>query len=234
MKFNWTYFIISVVICLIAYIIYGYFSKRQYYTLISMFYRENKVDQFLAELDTTKSKLFFTTKVRNLMKIDAYMAKKDYASLYQVFEYLNKSGLRVGDRYTVLQKEVLAYADNNDGEKAKAAIKEMEDMLPKFKKDVDHYEAMLQESRYVVAIKVDKDGKYAEELAGKAREIKMPVAKGMYYIKASQSYCLRGENKLAKNRLEDAYGYLKDTTYGKVLKDILDSNDIAKVLEIYI
>ncbi|MCI5774814.1 MAG: hypothetical protein MR210_09645 [Erysipelotrichaceae bacterium] len=231
---NWQYFILGTIGCFIIYFVYGYFSKRHYFQLLSLFYRENKVDEFLDKLNSFPSKIFFTYKIRQLMRIDAYLAKKDYEALNEIFDYLNRVGLRLGDRYTVLQKEVIAYADNGQNEAAIKALKQMEEMLPKFKKDVEHYRSMYDESKYIVAIKVEKDGQYAEDLVKIAREAKMEVVKGMYFFKASQSYYLRGDMKMCKNRLQDAYDNLKDTTYGAQIKKIMDENDLAKIMDIAI
>lgn len=232
--FNWQYFIIACVGCLILYFVYGYFSKRHYFQILSLFYRENKVDEYLERLNSFSSKIFFTYKIRQLLRIDAYMAKKDYEALDEIFTYLNSTGLKPGDRYTVLQKEVIAYADNSQDEKALKALHEMKEMLPKFKKNQEHYQAMYNECKYIIAIKVEKDGQYAEDLAKIAREAQMPVAKGMYFIKASQSYYLRGDMKMCKNRLEDAYDYLKETTYGEEIKKIIDNNELEKILNLAI
>ncbi len=231
---NWQYFILGCIGCLVIYFVYGYFSKRHYFQMLSLFYRENKTDEFLERLNSLPSKIFFTYKVRQLMRIDAYMAKKDYEALNEIFAYLDKTGLRPGDRYTVLQKEVIAYADNGQNEQAVKALQSMEEMLPKFKKDVDHYRSMYDESKYIVAIKVQKDGQYAEDLVKIARETQMPVVKGMYFFKASQSYYLRGDMKMCKNRLSDAYDNLKETVYGEQIKMIIDNGDLSQIMDIAI
>ena len=219
---------------IVIYFAYGYFNKRLYYILLSLLYRENKPQEFLDKLDTTYAKLMFNKNIRLLMSIDAYLTLDRKEELDQVFATLNKASIKKTDKYLVYQKEVIFYADHHEEEKARAAFAAMQELLAGFNKNREKYENLYDECKYVVAIKLDKDGQYAEELSKKARETTLDVAKGMYFFKASQSYLLRGENKMCKNRLEDAYGYLKDTNYGPIIDEIMTKGEYEKILDLSI
>lgn len=229
---NWTLFWILVAVLTGLYVLWTYLYQAEFIKLSTLLYRSGDADAYLKELETFQAKIFYPEHMRKLMSIDAYLAKKDDARVKALFEEIDGFKLRGGDRLTFLQKEVTFYADQKDAEKAKAAFAKMQETRGTLSgKNAQYYDSILEECRYTMAIKVDQDGQYAEDLVKKAKEVKDGIPAGVYLYKAAQSFYLRKDMKMARQKLDEAEVKLRSTPYDAAIRGILADRDLSGIMD---
>lgn len=231
---NWTIFWIILIIGVILYVAWMFYSQREVAYLSILLYRNGDADAYLKELDTFQGKLYFNKRLRMLMSIDAWIIKDDKEKLEEAFSDAAQHHLPTGDRLIVLQKELVFCIENHNNKRAEEVTEQIEklyaDMGDKQKKK---YETTVQESRYTAAIYLHHSGKYADEIEKKAKEVKEDIPAGVYYYKAAQSWYLKKETKKCAEDLEKAAQKLKGTRNEKAIRQMADSKDYSEIMNIH-
>ncbi len=224
---DWKLFGLLCGIGIVLYILYLFYSQREFAYLSILLYRQGDGDAYLKELDTVRAKLFFSRKIRLLMSIDAYMLKEDQAALEKIFAQVMHTKLRNGDRFLVLQKEMVFQIDQGELRRAEEIDRQMHELYQKMteKQQKMHREA-LKEEEYLYAIHIRKDGKYAAELLEKAHALKETLPAGVCFYRSAQSYLLQDNKKAARKALEEAVKKLRDTPVHARIAAILKEPDL--------
>lgn len=232
---NWTLFWIFLILGIAVYIAVMFFSQRQIAYLSVLLYRQGDADAYLKELENWQTKLFFNKRLRKMMEIDAYMLKNDTDKLKSIFSEIETYHLSDGDKMTVLEKQMSFEINNGNVEKTQEIYDELTKTYNgmKDKQRAAHEDAM-KECTYIKAIRIDKSGKYADELFKKAKDVKDPIPSGVYYLKAAQSYVLKNDTKNAEEMLNRAEVKLRGTPYNSEIRSILASRKYDAVLEMRI
>lgn len=232
---NWTLFWILLIVGIALYVAIMFFSQRQIAYMSVLLYRQGDADAYLKELDNWQTKLFFNKRLRKMMEIDAYMLKNDTEKLRSVFAEIETYKLADGDRMTVLEKQMSFEISRGNLEKAEEIYANLDQIYNSMsdKHKAAHEDAM-KECRYLKAIRLDKNGKYADELFQKAKDVKDPIPSGVYYLKAAQSYVLKKDTKNAEEMLNRAEVKLRGTPYNGEIKNILLSKKYDAVLDMRI
>lgn len=220
---NYTVFAILVVVGMIAIFVYRFIYQRQVIKLQALLYMQNDPDAYLNELESFTSKMLIATDLRRLLSIDAYLAKGDNEKLNELFEAVENGKLRRGDHFTVLQKEVMFYVKTKQVGKAREAYEKMEELLPALNDKDGHYALTLKECEYEIEIQINHNGKFADELVQKSKDVGNDIASGVYLYKAAQSYYFKKDNKNMLKCLEKAEVKLRGTSSNQKIKDILKS-----------
>lgn len=221
----WQYFIGSLVFMIATYVAYLYFYKKHFIYLSETLYLNNDAEKYLEDLEKFPSTIFFPKNLREMMKIDPYMMLNKDKELEDLFDSLNKVNKRLGDQYIVHQKEVTYYANKKNVEKVKESFEKMKDVRTKIKaKSPESYDNALTEVEYIIAL-LEKDGKYAKDLAKKGEESGETMIAGTYFYKAAQSYYYQNDEKNVRKYLEKALKFLKGTTYEELIKKMLNTNN---------
>ncbi len=227
----WQYFIASMVVLIVTYVAYVYFYRSKFISLSETLYMKGDASKYLEEIDKFPSTIFFPKKLRDMMKIDAYMMLNEDSKLESLFETLNNTSLRYADEFIVHQKEISYYSSKRNVEKAKEAYEKMKVARTKIKaKSYETYDNALREVEYMIAL-LDKDGRFAKELANKGVEAGETMIAGTYFYKAAQSYYFQDDLKNAKYFLEKALKYLKGTNYEEKIKTMINTNNFKSLGE---
>lgn len=225
---NWKLFILLCGIGIVIYILYLFYAQRETAYLSILLYRQADADTFLKELHTWRAKFFFSPKMRRLLSIDAYILKEDRAALRDLFAETATMKLRNGDRFLVLQKEMVFQIDENNMQRAKEIDAQIHDRYRQMpEKQQSRHQAALKEEEYLYAIYIEKDGKYAEELLDKAHTLKDALPAGVCFYRGAQSYLLQGNRKAARAALEEAEKKLQGTPVHDQIVTILKKPDLA-------
>lgn len=220
---NYTKFAILVVIGMVAIFLYRFIYQRQLIKLQALLYMQNDPDAYLEELESFTSHMLIAPDLRKLLSIDAYLAKGDNAKLNEIFDAVENGKLRRGDHFTVLQKEVMFYVKTNQVGKARQAFELMQEIYPALNDKDGHYGLTLKECEYEIEIQLNHNGKFADELVQKSKDVGNDIASGVYLYKAAQSYYFNKDNKNMLKCLEKAEVKLRGTSSNQRLKDILKS-----------
>lgn len=232
---NWTYFIILLVVGIILYVGWMFFSQREVAYLSILLYRKGDADAYLKELNTFEGRLYFNKRLRALMSIDAWIIKGDKEKLEAAFEEARNGHLQTGDRLLVLQKELVYCVENDKNDRAKDVMSDIEKLYENMvKKQQEKYLNTVQECRYTSAIYLDHSGKYADEIEKKAKAVKDVIPAGVYFYKAAQSWYLKKETKKCREDLEKAYQKLKGSENEQAIKKMLDDEDYSHILDIHL
>ncbi|NLC96745.1 MAG: hypothetical protein GX675_04160 [Erysipelotrichaceae bacterium] len=222
----WKYFIGSMLIIGFTYLVYVFLYRQKFVKLSEMLYVNADAEAYLKELNKFSTSIFFQKKLVEMMKIDAYMMLGEDDKLESLFDYLSKTKLRAGDEFVVAQKKIGYYSIKKDIVKIKETYARMQELRNIIKaKSYETYDNALVEVEYMVAL-LEKDGKFAKDLANKGNQAGETLIGGTYYYKAAQSYYYQNDEKNAKYFLEKALHLLKGTNYEKKIKEILDSNNL--------
>ena len=232
---DWKLFWIFVIIGVVIYVLWMFYTQREVAYLSLLLYREGNAEAYLEELDRWQTKLLFNKKLRTLMEIDARIALQDKKRLKELFEQVEGMNLSSGDRLMVLQKEIPFYLEEENPEKVTEIYEQMQDIYNKIdEKHKDRYTQLLKETEYMYAIHVKKDGSFAKELYQKAKSLTDDIPSGVYFYKASQSYYLDHDLEACKEALGQAETRLRKTPYGQAMKKMLDEDDFSDILKIRI
>ncbi len=231
---NWTIFWIILIVGVILFVAWMFYSQREIAYLSILLYRQGNADAYLKELDTFQGKLFFNKRLRSLMSIDAWMMKEDAQKLDEAFAYARDHRLPMGDRLLVLQKELVYCAQNGKIERGEDVFAQIEKLYESMgKKQQTKYANVLAECKYTSSIDFHKNGKYADELEKKAKEVKEDIPSGVYYYKAAQSWYLKKETKNCREDLEKAAQKLKETPNEQIIRNLLNTKDLAGILNVH-
>lgn len=209
----------TILLTVVVYLFFMYVFRRQFILLSYILYQENDPHTYLEKLNQFPSTLLFNRHLRELMKIDAYLALDDHKHLEAIFNQFEQKKMRPGDRFTLLMKEIAYYCQQNQPDKAKKAYEDLLITKEKCRKHL-RYEHQVDEMTYLIDVHVDKTGRYAKELMEKAKQTE-GLASGVYYYRAAQSYAYRDQLDQTKRALEKAKKAFKDTQYADVI-DTLD------------
>lgn len=221
---NWTVFWVALIAGAALVIAYLFYSQRQAAYLSILLYQQGNADAYLKELDSFSSKFFFGKRLRTLMTIDAYLQKNDDEALETVFREVNDQPMNAGDKLLVLQKEMSWRLGRNETDKAAEVYAMIQELKGKMKdKNRQRHEEAFLEADYMNAIYLEHNGKYADDLVKKAKELKDDIPAGVYYYKAAQSYYLKKDMRKCTDALKRAQTRLKNTSYetkiNRLLKD---------------
>lgn len=231
---NWTIFWIILIIGIILFVAWMFYSQREVAYLSILLYRQGNADEYLKELNTFQGKLFFNKRLRTLMSIDAWMLKNNQEELAKAFDDARSHRLPMGDRLLVLQKELVFCVDHKKNDSAEEIFAEIEKLYESMgNKQKEKYADALQECRYTIAINVKHSGKYADEIEKKAKSVKEDIPSGVYFYKAAQSWYFKKEIKKCREDLEKAAQKLKGTPNEKVIKTLLASDDLNGIEDIH-
>ncbi|NCB32465.1 MAG: hypothetical protein EOM64_01050 [Erysipelotrichia bacterium] len=232
---NWTLFWILLIVGIAIYVAIMFFSQRQIAYMSVLLYRQGDADAYLKELDSWQTRLFFNKRLRKMMEIDPYMLKNDTDRLRSIFAEIATYRLADGDRMTVLEKQMSFEMSGGNLEKASEIFTDLENLFNSMsdKQKAGHEDAM-KECRYIKAIRLDKSGKYADELFQKAKNVKDPIPSGVYYLKAAQSYVLKKDIKNAEEMLNRAEVKLRGTPYNPEIRNVLQTKNYEAVLQMRI
>lgn len=221
----WKYFIGITILSSAIYVGYLFMYKKYFINLSEMLYLKGNPKKYLEDIDKFPSTIFFHKKLREMMKIDAYIMIDDEESLEKLFDFLNNTRLRNADEFIVHQKQVTFYSSKNNLPKVKEAYEKMLKVKETLSSKTNTYDATIKECEYIIAI-LEKDGKFAKELARKGNEYEETMIAGSYYYKAAQSYYFQKDEQNAKYYLEKAQKLLRGTNYEKKIEEILKTNNL--------
>lgn len=209
----------AILLSLFIYLFFMFITRRQFILLSYILYQQNDPKTYLEKLNQFPTTFLFNRRLRELMKIDAYLALEDHEQLEAIFEQFNQKSMRSGDRFTLLTKEIAYYCQQNQPSKAKKAYEDLLTIKEKCPKHL-RYEHQTDEMTYLIDVHVDKTGQYAKELIEKAKQTE-GLASGVYYYRAAQSYAYQNKLDQTKKALEKAKKEFKNTRYASII-DKLD------------
>lgn len=232
---NWSMFWVLLIGGVAIYIGILFYSQRQLAYLSILLYRQGNADEYLKQLDSRTSRIFFNKRLRTMMQIDAYLLKNDTQKLQELFAEISRYTLADGDKMTVLEKQLSFELSRGNNDKAGDVYQELETLYQGMndKQRAIHEDAM-KESRYLKAIKLDRSGKYADELYQKGKDVKDAIPSGVYYLKAAQSYFLKKDPKSCREALERAEVKLRGTPYAAQIKAVMDADALDSVMDLRI
>lgn len=220
---DWKLIVIFFVVSLILYVLYLFISQRQVAILSILLYQKQDYKEYYKQLNAFMSKLFFSRKLRTLMKLDAAFLSADDELVQQLVPIIDHYRLRPVERMIITAKELSYYMRQHQFDKAQEYNQQAKETFKKLvAKQKQKYQPLLEELQMSVSLVIDKSGRYAKELEKSAKTRKYDTTAGVLYLKASLAHYYRSENDLAISCLQKAYEKLKVTTYVNRIADILD------------
>ena len=123
---NWTMFWVLLIGGVAIYVGILFYSQRQLAYLSILLYRQGNADEYLKQLDSRESRMFFNKRLRKMMQIDAYLMKNDTQKLQELFSEISQYNLADGDKMTVLEKQLSFELSRGNNDKAQDVYQELE------------------------------------------------------------------------------------------------------------
>lgn len=155
-------------------------NKRRAFAKLTMLVDEGKYDEFFRLIDAPFTRLTFPDYNRTYFKLNAYMVKGDGKAALEVLDDLLARKTSAEQRADLVIKAFNVYISLNKGKKAKAMLKEIEQLDP------SKYKSAQDDCRMMYDIAVLKKYDYIE-LMENALEKKSGPARGqLEYLLALQ------------------------------------------------
>lgn len=155
-------------------------NKRRAFAKLTMLVEERKFDEFFRLIDAPFTRLTFPDYNRTYFKLNAYMVKGDDKAALEVLDDLLSRKTSAEQRADLIIKAFNVYISLNKGKKAKAMLKEIEQLDP------SKYKSAQDDCRMMYDIAVLKKYNYIE-LMESALEKKSGPARGqLEYLLALQ------------------------------------------------
>ena len=155
-------------------------NKRRAFAKLTMLVEERKFDEFFRLIDAPFTRLTFPDYNRTYFKLNAYMVKGDDKAALEVLDDLLSRKTSAEQRADLIIKAFNVYISLNKGKKAKAMLKEIEQLDP------SKYKSAQDDCRMMYDIAVLKKYNYIE-LMENALEKKSGPARGqLEYLLALQ------------------------------------------------
>lgn len=155
-------------------------NKRRAFAKLTMLVEERKFDEFFRLIDAPFTRLTFPDYNRTYFKLNAYMVKGDDKAALEVLDDLLTRKTSAEQRADLIIKAFNVYISLNKGKKAKAMLKEIEQLDP------SKYKSAQDDCRMMYDIAVLKKYNYIE-LMESALEKKSGPARGqLEYLLALQ------------------------------------------------
>lgn len=224
---TWTVYLVITIIIALAFIIF-YRIKKSYLQKISkLLYKDNKPDEFLKEIDSFSSKLFFNKKVRLQRKLDAYVMKHDIDSAIEILKELEGLRLSFGQKVSLYEKEVNFYVQNKMYKQAEEANNNIQELNKKV--EIPDLQKIADECNFLIKVYVDKDSSIVNDLIDFAEKSGNESVKGLFYFRAAKLYYYKQDNKMVDKYLDKSYNLLHKTAFGPYLEEC--KKDHKKVLD---
>ncbi|MBW9212804.1 MULTISPECIES: hypothetical protein [Terrabacteria group] len=223
---DWKLIVIFIILAIIFYLSYTFFSQRQAALLSILLYQSRDFDGYYKELETVSSKFFFTKKLRTLMRLDAILLEDNDQKIQEIIPIVDSFRLRSVERLIVTAKEFSYCVRRNKKEEAYryiAVAKENFKYLSQSKKE--QYQPLLDELEMTKSLVFEHSGHYAKELEKAAKSKRDGLTAGVFFLKAALANNYRKENEIALQCLSNAYERLKETIYAPQIKSIWDKKD---------
>ncbi len=155
-------------------------NKRRAFAKLTMLVEERKFDEFFRLIDAPFTRLTFPDYNRTYFKLNAYMVKGDDKAALEVLDDLLSRKTSAEQRADLIIKAFNVYISLNKGKKAKAMLREIEQLDP------SKYKSAQDDCRMMYDIAVLKKYNYIE-LMENALEKKSGPARGqLEYLLALQ------------------------------------------------
>ena len=213
---DWKLLIIFIILAIIFYLSYLFFSQRQAALLSILLYQSRDFEGYYKELESPSSKFFFTKKLRTLMRLDAVLLEDDEQKIQEILPLVDGFRLRSVERLIVTVKEFSYCVRHHKQKEAYHYIEIAEDNFKYLtSKQKSQYQPLLDELKMTKSLIFERSGHYAKDLE----------TAGVFFLKAALANYYRKEKDVAFQCLTSGYERLKETTYATRIKEMMDQKD---------
>ena len=223
---DWKLLIIFIILAIIFYLSYLFFSQRQAALLSILLYQSRDFEGYYKELESPSSKFFFTKKLRTLMRLDAVLLEDDEQKIQEILPLVDGFRLRSVERLIVTVKEFSYCVRHHKQEEAYHYIEIAEDNFKYLtSKQKSQYQPLLDELKMTKSLIFERSGHYAKDLEKVAKSKRDGLTAGVFFLKAALANYYRKEKDVAFQCLTSGYERLKETTYATRIKEMMDQMD---------
>lgn len=191
---------------------------------------DSDVKLYLERLEHNKRlKYVFRKPIMLLYKLDGYMKTGDDEKVRSAITELDGIKLEPRDKVEYLQKRMSFFVSTGEADEARISFDRLSEYLHSVQADkVERYSALLAEGQEIIAVYLDKDISYMQQLIEKAKNTEHPVLRGVMYYRLAKLAHYKGDAAERQEYLKLASDLLSDTDYREIIDKALTAPEILE------